>query len=372
VPFPERLLTSYTPDSATQPLLTIAIPHYKQRRYLEIVLKSLFVQTSDDFEIVVSDDCSPDDSAEVIPQQLHTSGRRFRYYLQPQNLGYDGNVRFCLAAGQGHYVMLLGNDDAIAYPDSLQQMAAMLRQLGLPEVAFTNYVDAVSGTVTRRAHQTRVLGAGPAAAILSFRNLSFVSGLIFDQASTARYETDRWDRSIFYQIYIACRIIAAGGRLASLDLNVIRKDIRLDGQTVTNYVTITNDAIDSYQPRHIGIDSVIRVTIDAVVPLVPVRDASATMRSVIAQILLFSYVHWLIEYRRLNKPGFAVGIARGMWPGTLLAEYRLATQDRFYLWLLYFVGTIIGLILPLHLLTHMRGLVANIIRRRQQRTAKAT
>ncbi|MBK6328496.1 MAG: glycosyltransferase family 2 protein [Chloroflexi bacterium] len=136
--FQERLLALNDSPDGAQPFITIAIPHYKQRRYLELVLASIFEQDFADLELVVSNDQSPDDSDRVIPDILSESGRPFRYYSQPKNLGYDGNVRFCLAAAQGRYVMLLGNDDALAGPQTISQIVEALAALDFPTVAFAN------------------------------------------------------------------------------------------------------------------------------------------------------------------------------------------------------------------------------------------
>ncbi|GEM_PF-443711 len=353
-------------ETRTKPFITVAIPHYKHRRYLEIVLDSLLTQTYNDFEILVSDDCSPDDSCEVIPSLLQKSDRVFRYFAHPKNLGYDGNVRFCLGAARGRYVFLLGNDDALASPDTLDNVAAMLRDLNLPEIAFANVEDWASAELTRRAQGTRLLGMGPAAAVTHFRSFSLVSGLIFDQAAAVNHETDRWDRSIYYQIYIACRIIAAGGRLGALDLCAIRKDVRVEDRTVPNSESKWANERWSFQSRHTGLDSVIRVTADAVLPLVSKTEQSKTLRRIMARVFLSSYPFWLFEYRVVSNWSFAAGIARGMWPGKLLAEYDLSLHDRLYLWLLYFGVTFAGLLAPIKMLAAIRVRLAEFIRRRQQ------
>ena len=82
VPFAERLVASSGIKTESSPFFTLAIPHYKHRRHLEIVLDSLFAQSYQDFEILISDDCSPDDSCAVIPSVLERSDRAFRYYAQ--------------------------------------------------------------------------------------------------------------------------------------------------------------------------------------------------------------------------------------------------------------------------------------------------
>ena len=368
-PYADRLLAGADAAGASRPFVTVAVPHYKHRRYLEAVLESLFAQTYEDFEIVVSDDRSPDDSNAVVPPLLEASGRRFRYYAQPENLGYDGNVRFCLNAARGRYVLLLGNDDALAGPETLATVAAGLHELGLPEVAFTSFEDWATGAVVRRARGTCLLGVGPGAALKYFRTFSFVSGLIYDRDAAARHETDRWDKSVYYQIYLACRIMAAGGRLGALALSAVRKDVRLDGRTVPNYATRAAEAKWSFRARHTGLDSVIRVAADAVLPLLPAAGRSRARREIVAQVFMITYPFWLFEYRRAANWSYAVGIARGMWPRGLLAEHPLNPADYVYLWLLYLSVTLVGLTFPASLFERVRDRLSNLVRRRQQMPA---
>ncbi|HSS19399.1 MAG TPA: glycosyltransferase family 2 protein [Pyrinomonadaceae bacterium] len=364
----ELLIASSTSATQNRPFLTIGIPHYKHRRYLEIVLASLFAQSYKDFEIVVSDDCSPDDSNQVIPEILKQGDIPFRYYAQTANLGYDGNVRFCLRAARGRYVFLLGNDDALAEPATLDQIVSALQELGLPDVAFTNYEDWKTGTAVRNALSTSLLGSGPEVAAANFRSFSFVSGAIYNQEAALKYETDRWDQSIYYQIYIACRIVAAGGKLAAIDNSAIRKDIRVGDHGVPNYASKWANEPWSFQSRHTGLDSVIRVTADAVMPAVAEGERSAMLRRIVSKILMSTYPYWLFEYRRVSNWSFSAGIARGLWPGTLLSPYKLTIVDRLYLWMLYLAATFVGLFTPIRVLSGLHPKVARIIRRQQQAT----
>lgn len=370
IPFAERLLAESAVAQKDSPFITVAIPHYNRRRYLEIVLDSLFAQTSRDFEILISDDGSQDDSNEVVPELLQKSGRNFRYYAQPVNLGYDGNVRFCLTVAHGRYVFLLGNDDTLAGPETLGRVAELLRELKCPEVCFTNYGDWGSDNVVRRALSTKLVGKGAAGAISHFRSFSFVSGLIYEHSAVVQHETDRWDQSIYYQIYIACRILAKGGRLGALDLCAVRKNVQIDQQTVPDYLSKWGNEPWSLQPRHSGLDSVIRVTADAVLPLVPKNERSSILRNIVTKVLVSTYPFWLFEYRRVSNWSFAAGIARDMWPGKLLLEYKakdlLAWRDRCALWLIYLAISSAGLLIPIGVLKRIRNRLADFFRRRQQ------
>jgi len=364
--FDDILLAQKAFPTEMGPFLTVAIPHYKHVRYLALVLESIFEQQYQDFEILVSNDHSPDDSDEVVPGLLADSGRCFRYYSQPHNLGYDGNVRFCLAAAQGRYVMLLGNDDALAGPTVLQELETALHKLDLPDVAVTNYADWQSGQIVQRALSTHVVGRGYDTAIRFYRSFSFVSGLIYDRAHALAHETDRWDRSVYYQMYIGARLIAEDGRLGTINLVTVRKDVHIDGQGVPNYKTKARDAKWSFERRSTGVESVLRVTWDGVQPYIPARDKSKAVRRIIGQAYLTLHPYWILEYRRIANWSYGVGVARGHWPGKLLTEYDLDLQDRLYLWVLYTGVTLIALIMPVDLFNSIKFRLAHFVRILQQ------
>jgi glycosyltransferase involved in cell wall biosynthesis len=361
----ELLGSSSVPAGAR---LTVAVPHYKHRAHLELVLESLLCQTSEDFEILISDDCSPDDSNHVIPGLLERSGRAFSYYAQRSNLGYDGNVRFCLQASRGRHVMLLGNDDALADCRVVEDLLEGLKTLGLPEVAVVNYSEWGSETPpTERVFATEIIGSGPSAALANFRMFSFVSGLIYDREAAVRHETAKWDQSIYYQIYIASRILAAGGRLGGINRVAIAKDVKIAGKSVANYVTRHANQPWSFERRDGGMPSAIRVTVDAVLPYIAEDKRSSAAAAVIQQVLTTTYLFWLVEYRRVANWAFAVGIARALHPGRLLGEYSIAPRDRLRLSVTYFFVTLIGLFAPVKALRLFKDKAAKFLRIRQQR-----
>lgn len=363
---PPRLLASS--DAAAAPFFTVGIPQFNRRRYLEENLAKLFAQDARNFEILVSDDGSSDDSNAAIPPILQASGVPFRYYAQRSNLGYDANVRFCLREALGRYVLLLGNDDALAAPDVLRRLEAQVVRLGYPDVCVTNFQDWETGAVTRRVFGTRVLGRGPAAAAHYFRSFSFTSGLVFDRIAAARHETDRWDRSIYYQIYLACRILASGGVLAGIDIVAVLDHIRLGGELVPEtYRVRYKGAPFTLRHKHTGLDSVARVTVDAIAPYVGAPERSRIVRRVYGQLLTITYPYWLFEYRQLANWGWSFGIARDLWPGNRLAEYDLRLRDRAYLWILYAAVTLVGLTMPAALFNAVRARLAAWVRRRRER-----
>lgn len=106
------MLTNAAVDG--QPFLTIAIPTYNRAGYLRTNLEQLRSELqgipSDWVEIVVSDNCSPDDTPSVVQEAIGT-GLAVRYVRNSENLGWGRNFAQCYDLARGKYVLLLGDDD---------------------------------------------------------------------------------------------------------------------------------------------------------------------------------------------------------------------------------------------------------------------
>jgi glycosyltransferase involved in cell wall biosynthesis len=93
------------------PLVSIGMPTYNRANsYLKQALKSAIDQTYQNIEIIVSDNCS-EDNTEAVVMGFHDP--RIRYYKQKENIGALGNSNFCLKQAQGAYFLRLFDDDMI-------------------------------------------------------------------------------------------------------------------------------------------------------------------------------------------------------------------------------------------------------------------
>jgi len=94
-----------------QPLVTIAIPTYNRAdRYLPEALKSAVRQTYSNIEIIVSDNCSTDNTESVVKS---FNDKRIRFVRHLKNMGSYNNSNFCLEQANGAYFLLLFDDDQI-------------------------------------------------------------------------------------------------------------------------------------------------------------------------------------------------------------------------------------------------------------------
>ena len=92
---------------------SITIPAYKAR-FLDEAIKSVIAQTYQDWQIVIVDDCSPEDLKGIVEPYLADS--RVKYYRNEKNCGavdVVDNWNICLSHCTGDYVICMGDDDRL-------------------------------------------------------------------------------------------------------------------------------------------------------------------------------------------------------------------------------------------------------------------
>lgn len=104
------------------PCVSVCVPTYRGAGYLGKTIESVLAQRFTDYELLILDDNSPDDTRSVVARY---SDPRIRYIKNPDNLGPEGNWNRCLQEASGRYFKLLPQDDLL-YPDTLQRQVAIL------------------------------------------------------------------------------------------------------------------------------------------------------------------------------------------------------------------------------------------------------
>ncbi len=110
------------------PLFTVIIPQKNRAEYLEPTLKTCMIQDYPNFEVIVSDDCSDDNSVEVA-QRLASRDNRIKVFPHEQHLGMRDNFEFALNQVKPGYVMALGGDDGLT-PGCIWKMYKILKETG--------------------------------------------------------------------------------------------------------------------------------------------------------------------------------------------------------------------------------------------------
>lgn len=110
------------------PLFTVIIPEQNRAEYLGWTLKTCMIQDYPNFEVIVSDDCSDDNSAEVA-KQMAAKDSRIKVFAHDHHLGMRDNFEFALNQVRPGYVLALGGDDGIC-AGGIQRMYELIKESG--------------------------------------------------------------------------------------------------------------------------------------------------------------------------------------------------------------------------------------------------
>ena len=119
--------------SSNPPKVTVLALAYNHADFLTETLDSIAGQTFQDFELLVSDDASRDNSAVLIQQWQDRHRRASRLFLHEQNLGLCPTLNELLSHATGEYLQFIACDDHLL-PDSLERRVEALDRCG-PETA---------------------------------------------------------------------------------------------------------------------------------------------------------------------------------------------------------------------------------------------
>ena len=335
------------------PFFSICIPQYNRTSFLIEALRVLEKQTFKDFEVCISDDCSPDGRQSEVQQVLHTLNLRHVYLQQAKNLRYDGNLRAAISLATGTYCLLMGNDDCLADENALARLHELIASEENVGAVITNYVNQRTGQISRRVAATRTVGSGASVAACRFRNFAFVSGIILRRDRAVAHSTSEWDGAEMYQMYVGARIVAEGFDLMEVSEVIVVQGIQVPGQTVDSYAARPRLNPCPIRERKTPLVDMGRLVVDAICPYSD-KSISALSASIFLQIFAFTYAFWIVEYRRCQSWRYSIGICLGMRPRNVFGTATLKRKHSVSLKAVYLAVTLAGLITPLGLFDSAR------------------
>jgi glycosyltransferase involved in cell wall biosynthesis len=130
-----------------RPELSILLPVYNGAKYLSNCIESVLHQDYPDFELIIGDDCSTDDSAAIIKR---FDDPRIRYIRNERNLGLFSNLNKLLGEARAPIVKLLGQDD-ILETNCLSETSALFKKHPTIGIGFYRsiYIDETGMEVDR-------------------------------------------------------------------------------------------------------------------------------------------------------------------------------------------------------------------------------
>lgn len=118
-------------SNSNLPTVSIACITFNQSDYIKNALDGFFLQqTSFEFEIILCDDCSTDNTSEIVNDYIinHPKGYRIKYFRHERNLGMMKNGLFSLSKCTAKYIALCEGDDYWTDPLKLQEQVCFLER----------------------------------------------------------------------------------------------------------------------------------------------------------------------------------------------------------------------------------------------------
>lgn len=108
-------------------MVSVLVPTYNRAQMLRKAIESVLAQSWGYFEIVVCDNHSEDETAEVIAELSKNDGR-IRYYRNEKNIGAVANWAKAFSYAQGKYAVILSDDDYFLDPNYLENGLDLLEK----------------------------------------------------------------------------------------------------------------------------------------------------------------------------------------------------------------------------------------------------
>ncbi|MEL6388459.1 MAG: glycosyltransferase [Pseudomonadota bacterium] len=123
-PVPETAAPDATPDATPdRPLVTFYVMGYRTGPLLREGIASAFAQTYAPLEIILSDDCSPDDTFEIMQEMAaaYDGPHRIKLNRNPENLGQAAHINRIMELAEGEFIVQHNADD-ISLPERTERL----------------------------------------------------------------------------------------------------------------------------------------------------------------------------------------------------------------------------------------------------------
>ncbi|WP_061216929.1 glycosyltransferase family 2 protein [Leptospira borgpetersenii] len=131
----------YKSEYYYEPLISILVPVYNTKRgYLEEMVRSVEMQTYKNWELILLDDASPDESPGNYLKERCETDSRIRYFRSDKNEGISLATRKAFECAAGEYVAFLDHDDRLLKNALLIVLEALQEEENRPELLYSDEI----------------------------------------------------------------------------------------------------------------------------------------------------------------------------------------------------------------------------------------
>lgn len=151
------------------PLIGIGMPVFNGAKYIAAAVESIINQSISDFELIICDNASTDDT-EAICRRYAKDDARIHYYRNEKNIGAHPNYNRTFELTSGRYFKWAPHDDLL-HPDFLKQCIRMLEEAPMSVVSqsFLQYIDTDNNEIG--IYDSKLTGSNSSSPVRRFASL---------------------------------------------------------------------------------------------------------------------------------------------------------------------------------------------------------
>lgn len=124
-----------------EPTISIAMTCYNCAQFLKEAIHSIVMQQWKKWELVIVDDCSTDNSVQIIRSLISAFGihNKTKFIQHEKNLGYGGALKRAVEEGSGELIAIVDGDDALCTNHALGKMVKIHINHPKASLVYSNY-----------------------------------------------------------------------------------------------------------------------------------------------------------------------------------------------------------------------------------------
>lgn len=144
------------------PLVSIGMPVFNGAHFLQGAIESVLAQDFRDFELIIADNASTDETAEIC-KSYAAKDTRLKYVRHPKNIGAAKNYNYVFYCSSGTYFQWMAHDDLLGPRFLSACLDGFKMHSGTPMVVYPNFqlIDQDSRVIERVARSVHTVAASP-------------------------------------------------------------------------------------------------------------------------------------------------------------------------------------------------------------------
>ncbi len=202
----------------TTPIVSVLVTAYNRENYIAEAIESILASTFTNFELIIVDDCSVDNTV-AIARKYEATDDRVKVYINEKNLGDYPNRNKAAGYAKGKYIKYLDSDDLLLSHGLMEMVRAIESFEGAAMAMMWVYDDSVNVPVIYTPEKcyreyfinNRWLMVGPSGCIYDakiffklggFSGKNYVGDFEYNLKCTARYPIVKMQNNlIFYRVH---------------------------------------------------------------------------------------------------------------------------------------------------------------------------